>query len=69
MLTTDITFTVFAISIMLTVSTNNMLTVLTIRTMFTVLTQLQYTDTGPTTPSADPISPGAWQGSHWSANF
>ena len=29
----------------------------------------QYTDTGPTCPSADPIVPGAWQGSHWSANF
>ena len=33
------------------------------------LTQLQYTDTGPTSPSANPITPGAWQGSHWSANF
>ena len=33
------------------------------------LTQAQYTDTGPTSPSADPISPGAWQGSHWGANF
>ena len=33
------------------------------------LTQSQYTDTGPTSPSADPIMPGAWQGSHWSANF
>ena len=33
------------------------------------LTQLQYTDTGPTSPSADPIMPCAWQGSHWSANF
>ena len=33
------------------------------------LTQSQYTDTGPTRPSADPITPGAWQGSHWSANF
>ena len=32
------------------------------------LTQSQYTDTGPTSPSADPIRPGAWQGSHWSAN-
>ena len=31
------------------------------------LTQSQYT--GPTSPSADPITPGAWQGSHWSANF
>ena len=33
------------------------------------LTQSQYTDTGPTSPSADPITPGAWQGSHWSANL
>ena len=33
------------------------------------LTQSQYTDTEPTSPSADPITPGAWQGSHWSANF
>ena len=33
------------------------------------LTQSQYTDTGPTSPSADPITPGAWQGSHGSANF
>ena len=33
------------------------------------LTQSQYTDTGPTSPSADPITPGAWQGSHWIANF
>ena len=33
------------------------------------LTQSQYTDTGPTSPCADPITPGAWQGSHWSANF
>ena len=32
-------------------------------------TQSQYTDTGPTSPSADPTMPGAWQGSHWSANF
>ena len=32
------------------------------------LTQSQYIDTGPTSPSADPITPGAWQGSHWSAN-
>ena len=29
------------------------------------LTQSRYTDTGPTSPSADPIMPGAWQGSHW----
>ena len=33
------------------------------------LTQSQYTDTGPTSPSADPIMPGAWQDSHWSVNF
>ena len=33
------------------------------------LIQSQYTDTGPTSPSADPITPGAWQGSHWSADF
>ena len=32
------------------------------------LTQPQYTDTRPTSPSADRITPGAWQGSHWSAN-
>ena len=33
------------------------------------LTQSLYTDTGPTSPSADPKMPGAWQGSHWSVNF
>ena len=33
------------------------------------LTQSQYTDAGPTSPSTDPIPPGAWQGSHLSANF
>ena len=33
------------------------------------LTQSQYIDTGPTSPSADPVTPGAWQGNHWSANF
>ena len=33
------------------------------------LTLSQYTDTGPTSLSADPITPGAWQGSHWIANF
>ena len=33
------------------------------------LTQSQYTYTGATSPSADPITPGVWQGSHWSANF
>ena len=32
------------------------------------LTQSQYTDTGLTSPSADPTIPGAWQGSHWCAN-
>ena len=33
------------------------------------LTQSQYIDTGSTSPSSDPITPGAWQGSqllsHW----
>ena len=33
------------------------------------LTQSQYTGTGQTSPSADPITPGAWQGRRWSANF
>ena len=33
------------------------------------LTQSQYTDTGLPSPSTDPITLGAWQGSHWSANF
>ena len=33
------------------------------------LTQSQYTDTGPTSPSADPISSGIWQASYWSAVF
>ena len=33
------------------------------------LTQSHYTDTGPTSSSADPITPGAWQSRHWSANF
>ena len=33
------------------------------------LTQSQYTDTGPTSPSADPITPGAWQGSHWLSHW
>ena len=33
------------------------------------LTQSQYANTGPTSPSTDPITPGAWQGRHWSANF
>ena len=31
------------------------------------LTRSRYTDTGPTSPSADLITPGSWQGSHWSA--
>ena len=29
------------------------------------LTQSQCTNTRPTSPSADPILPDAWQGSHW----
>ena len=33
------------------------------------LTQSQHTDTGLASPSTDPLMPGAWQGSHWSANF
>ena len=33
------------------------------------LTQSQYTNTRPTSPSADPTTPGAWQGSRWSARF
>ena len=33
------------------------------------LTQSQYTDTGQTSPSTDPITPGAWQGSHCRADF
>ena len=33
------------------------------------LTQSQYADTGPTSPSADPMTPGARQGSHWSASL
>ena len=33
------------------------------------LTQSQYTDIRPASPSTDPISPGAWQISHWSASF
>ena len=31
--------------------------------------QSQYTDTGLTSLSADPITPGARQGSHWRVNF
>ena len=33
------------------------------------LTQSQYIDTRPTSPSADPIMPGAWRGSYCSAVF
>ena len=33
------------------------------------LTQAAYTDTRPTSPSADPKTSGAWQGSYWSTNF
>ena len=33
------------------------------------LTQSQYTDTEPTSANAYPITPGTWQGRHWSANF
>ena len=32
------------------------------------LAQSQYTDTRPTSPSADPLTPGTWQGGHWSTN-
>ena len=32
-------------------------------------TQSQYTDTGPNSPSAGPITRGAWKLSHWIANF
>ena len=33
------------------------------------LTQSQYTDTGPTSSSADPVTPGVWRGSRRSTNF
>ena len=33
------------------------------------LTHSQCTDTMSTSPTVDPILPGAWQGSQWSANF
>ena len=33
------------------------------------LTQSPYNDTRPTSPSADPITPGAWQGSHRSVKI
>ena len=32
------------------------------------ITQARYTDTGPTSLGADLVTPGAWQGSHWSTN-
>ena len=32
------------------------------------LSTSQYTDTGPTSPSADSIASGNWQGNDWSAN-
>ena len=31
--------------------------------------QPRYTDTWPTSPSTDPVTPGTWQGSHWNAKF
>ena len=31
--------------------------------------QLLYTDTGPSSPSTDPLAPGAWQGVSWSTGF
>ena len=31
-------------------------------------TRSRYPDTGPTSFSADPITPGPWQGSKWTAN-
>ena len=33
------------------------------------LTLSRYTDIGPTSPNAAPITPGAWQDSQWSASF
>ena len=33
------------------------------------LTQSQYTDTGPTSPSDEPVTPDTWQSSHWSSSF
>ena len=33
------------------------------------LTKSKYIDTRPTSPSTEPITPFAWQGSHWSVNF
>ena len=43
--------------------------VATLRYKIFYLTQSEYTDIGPTSPSADPKTPGACQGSHWCANF
>ena len=36
---------------------------------FFYLTQSEYTDNVPTSPSADPITPGTYQGNHLSAKF
>ena len=33
------------------------------------LTQSQNAESGPTSPSADPVIPSARQGNHWSVNF
>ena len=33
------------------------------------LIQSHFTDAGPTSPRADPTTPGAWQGSHWEYQF
>ena len=33
------------------------------------LIQSQYADSGPASPSTDTITPGAWQGSHWSISL
>ena len=33
------------------------------------LRQSQFSDTRPTSSNTDPKMTGAWQGSHWSANF
>ena len=39
------------------------------RPNFLSLTHSQYTDTGLTCQSTDPLTPGAWEGSHWSTIF
>ena len=44
-------------------------TVIEVTDQAVYLTLSQYTDTGPTSLSADHKTPGAWQGGHWSANF